>query len=71
MFNHEPVKLQPIKATTNRRYIVYMKHQMVTSTHQLQLFYQSVDKKGLMEWRKRVGEDVANHIARTPQQSWY
>src|SRR5210317_1563003 len=21
-------------------------------------------KKGLMEWRKRVGEDVANHIAR-------
>jgi len=22
-------------------------------------------KQGLMEWRKRVGEDVANHIART------
>jgi hypothetical protein len=23
------------------------------------------NKKGLMEWRKRVGDDVANHIART------
>ena len=23
------------------------------------------NKKGLMEWRKRVGEDVANHVART------
>ena len=23
------------------------------------------NKKGLMEWRKRVGNDVANHVART------
>ena len=23
------------------------------------------NKKGLFEWRKRVGEDVANHISRT------
>ena len=23
------------------------------------------NKQGLFEWRKRVGEDVANHIART------
>ena len=23
------------------------------------------NKKGLMEWRKRVGNEVANHVART------
>ena len=63
-FNHTPVKLEKIKATTNNGNRLYE-----TPSGDL---YPSIttglsprNKKGLMEWRKRVGEDVANHVART------
>ena len=63
-FNHTPVKLQKIKATTNNGNRLYE-----TPDGALYPSITTVlsprNKKGLMEWRKRVGEDVANHVART------
>ena len=63
-FNHTPVKLEKIKATTNNGNRLYK-----TPSGDLYPSITTVlsprNKKGLMEWRKRVGEDVANHVART------
>ena len=63
-FNHTPVKLKKIKATTNNGNRLYE-----TPDGALYPSITTVlsprNKKGLMEWRKRVGEDVANHVART------
>ena len=63
-FNHTPVKLEKIKATTNNGNRLYE-----TPSGDLYPSITTVlsprNKKGLMEWRKRVGEDVANHVART------
>jgi len=64
MFNHEPVELQPIKATNNNGVRLYNtpegnKYPSITTVLSVR------NKKGLMEWRKRVGNDVANHVART------
>ena len=64
MFNHVPVKLQPITATNNNGVRLYNtpegnKYPSITTVLSVR------NKKGLMEWRKRVGNDVANHIART------
>ena len=64
MYNHEPVELQPITATNQDGVRLYKtpegnKYPSITTV------LSTRKKKGLMEWRKRVGEDVANHVART------
>ena len=64
MFNHEPVELQPIKATNNNGVRLYNtpegnKYPSITTVLSVR------NKKGLAQWRKRVGNDVANHISRT------
>ena len=64
MFKHLPVKLTELSTETinKKRYYItpdgnkYPSITTVLSTR---------NKKGLFEWRKRVGEDVANHISRT------
>ena len=64
MYNHEPVELQPITATNKDGIRLYKtpdgnKYPSITTVLSVR------NKKGLMEWRKRVGNDVANHISRT------
>ena len=64
MFNHVGVELQPIKATNSDGVRLYNtpegnKYPSITTVLSVR------NKKGLMEWRKRVGNDVANHVART------
>ena len=64
MFNHVGVELQPITATTNNGVRLYEtpegnKYPSITTVLSVR------NKKGLMEWRKRVGDEVANHISRT------
>ena len=64
MFKHVPVTLTELSTETinKKRYYItpdgnkYPSITTVLSTR---------NKKGLFEWRKRVGEDVANHISRT------
>ena len=64
IFNHEPVNLPNIKARNQNGSRVYETPDGS--------FYPSIttvlsvrNKKGLFEWRKRVGDDVANYVART------
>ena len=64
MFNHVPVELPPITATTTDGLRLYEtpegnKYPSITTILSVR------NKSGLTEWRKRVGNDVANHIART------
>ena len=64
MFNHLNVELPPITATTTDGLRLYEtpegnKYPSITTILSVR------NKSGLMEWRKRVGNDVANHIART------
>lgn len=64
MFNHVGVELQPITATNKDGVRLYEtpegnKYPSITTVLSVR------NKKGLMEWRKRVGNDVANHVART------
>ena len=64
MFNHVGVELQPITATNQNGVRLYEtpdgnKYPSITTVLSVR------NKKGLMEWRKRVGNDVANHVART------
>jgi hypothetical protein len=64
MFKHVPVKLPTITATTTGGVRLYEtpegnKYPSITTVLSVR------SKTGLMEWRKRVGNDVANHIART------
>jgi len=64
MFNHVPVELQTITATNKDGVRLYAtpegnKYPSITTVLSVR------NKKGLMEWRKRVGNDVANNIART------
>ena len=63
-FNHETVELPPITAINKDGVRVYETPQGK--------YYPSIttilsirNKKSLMEWRKKVGDDVANYIART------
>ena len=63
-FNHKPVTLEPIKATNKDGVRLYEtpdgnKYPSITTVLSVR------NKQGLFEWRKRVGEDVANYIART------
>ena len=64
MFNHVPVELQPITATNKVGVRLYEtpegnKYPSITTVLSVR------NKQGLMEWRKRVGNEVANHISRT------
>ena len=64
MYNHVPVKLQPITATTIDGMRLYEtpegnKYPSITTVLSVR------SKQGLAEWRKRVGNEVANHISRT------
>ena len=64
MFNHVPVELPAITATNKNGVRLYEtpegnKYPSITTVLSVR------NKKGLMEWRKRVGNDVANHISRT------
>jgi len=64
MFKHVPVELPTITATTTDGVRLYEtpegnKYPSITTVLSVRR------KQGLMEWRKRVGNEVANHIART------
>ena len=63
-FNHVPVDLQDIKARNKDGTRLYETpdgnmYPSITTVLSVR------NKQGLFEWRKRVGEDVANYIART------
>ena len=63
-FNHAPVELQDIKATNKDGIRLYKTpdgnmYPSITTVLSVR------NKQGLFEWRKRVGEEVANYIART------
>ena len=64
MFNHVGVELPPVKATNSDGVRLYEtpegnKYPSITTVLSIR------NKKGLHEWRKRVGNDVANYVART------
>ena len=63
-YNHKTINLPEITATTTDGVRLYEtpegnKYPSITTVLSVR------NKKGLMEWRKRVGNDVANHVART------
>jgi len=63
-FNHKTVKLPELTTETINRKRFYVtpegnKYPSITTVLSIR------KKEGLLEWRKRVGNDVANHIART------
>ena len=64
MFNHVPVDLPPVKARNSDGVRLYEtpegnKYPSITTVLSIR------NKKGLHEWRKRVGNEVANYVART------
>ena len=64
MYNHKTINLPEIKATTTDGVRLYEtpegnKYPSITTVLSVR------NKKGLFEWRKRVGEEVANYVART------
>ena len=63
-YNHVPVKLQELTTETINRKRFYVtpegnKYPSITTV------LSNRKKEGLFEWRKRVGSDVANYVART------
>ena len=63
MYNHKTINLPEIKATTTDGVRLYEtpegnKYPSITTVLSVR------NKKGLHDWRKRVGEDVANYVAR-------
>ena len=64
MFSHTPIDLPPVKARNSNGVRLYEtpegnKYPSITTVLSIR------NKKGLHEWRKRVGYDVANYVART------
>mgnify|MGYP003124496947 CR=1 FL=1 len=64
MFNHKQVKLPELTTETINRKRFYVtpegnKYPSITTVLSIR------NKQGLFEWRKRVGEEVANYVART------
>ena len=62
MYNHKTIKLPEIKATTTDGVRLYETpdgnlYPSITTVLSVK------NKKGLFEWRKRVGDDVANYVA--------
>ena len=64
MFNHVPVTLPELATETieKKRYYITPEGNKYPS---ITTVLSTRNKKGLFEWRKRVGEDVANYISRT------
>ena len=63
-FNHVSVELPELKTTTidqQRFYVTPDNNYYPSITTVLSIR----SKQGLMEWRKRVGNDVANYVSRT------
>ena len=63
IYNHKTINLPEIKATTTDGVRLYEtpegnKYPSITTVLSVR------NKKGLFEWRKRVGDDVANYVAR-------
>ena len=63
-FKHKPVEIEELSTQTINRKRFYRTpegklYPSITTV------LQKKKMKGLMEWRKKVGEDVANYIART------
>jgi len=63
MYNHKTINIPEIKATTTDGVRLYEtpegnKYPSITTVLSVR------NKKGLFEWRKRVGDDVANYVAR-------
>ena len=63
-FNHEPVELEDLKTQTidRKRFYETPDGKLYPS---ITTVLSSRNKQGLFEWRKRVGNDVANYVART------
>ena len=63
-FNHVPVKLPELKTKTinHQRFYVTSKENYYPS---ITTVLSIRNKEGLVEWRKRVGNDVANYVSRT------
>ena len=62
-FQHKPTPLMQLKTTTinNRRYYITPEGNKYPS---ITTVLSGRDKEGILTWRKRVGEDVANAISR-------
>ena len=64
MFNHlEPIQIPELKAKNidGKRFYETPEGEAYPS---ITTVLGQRDKKGLMEWRKRVGEEVANYVGR-------
>ena len=63
-FNHEPIELEDLKTQTidKKRFYETPEGELYPS---ITTVLSSRNKQGLFEWRKRVGNDVANYVART------
>ena len=61
-FNHVPVELPELKTTTidRKRFYITPKEKYYPS---ITTVLSIRNKKGLMEWRKRVGDEVANYVS--------
>ena len=65
-FNHKTVNLPELTTETINRKRFYVtpegnKYPSITTVLSIR------KKEGLLEWRKRVGNDVANYISRTAE----
>ena len=67
MFTHKPIKIPELETKTvdRKRFYLTPEGKMYPS---ITTVLQKNKMKGLMEWRQRVGDDVANYIARTAAQ---
>ena len=67
MFTHKPVQIPELETKTvdRKRFYLTPEGKMYPS---ITTVLQKSKMQGLMEWRKRVGDDVANYIARTAAQ---
>ena len=67
MFTHKPIEIPELETKTVNRKRCYLtpEGKMYPS---ITTVLQKNKMKGLMEWRQRVGDDVANYIARTAAQ---
>ena len=64
MFTHNPVEIRNEKLECRSETILYDSNGCTSITTVLNV----QSNEGLIEWRNRVGHDVANYIARTVSQ---
>ena len=65
MFNHKPIDIPEVSTKNINRKRFYDTPTGLYPSITTVLGVRKEKKKGLAEWRKRVGNDVANHIMRT------